>query len=68
MWLLVLDTQCERFLLKKSHNQFSKLYIISATEVEQYGPQLDFLLIHPVLVLENFAALFLRIYVFWDMT
>jgi len=56
------------FSLLKSHNQFSRLYFISATEVDEYGPQLDLLLNHPLLVLENFTALFLRIEVFWYMT
>jgi hypothetical protein len=68
-WLLVLDTRCQHVknFFIKSHNQFSKLYFISATEVDECGPQLDLLLNHPMLVLENFAALFLRIYVFCDM-
>jgi hypothetical protein len=52
----------------KKHNQFSKLYFICATEVDEYGPQLHLLLHNPVLILENFGVLFLRIYVFWDMT
>jgi len=51
----------------KNHNQFSKLYFISVTEVDEYGPQLYLLLNHAVLVLENFTVLFLRIEVFWDM-
>jgi hypothetical protein len=42
---------------KKKHNQFSKLHFISATEVNEYGPQLYLLLNHPVLVLENFSLI-----------
>ena len=54
--------------MQKSHNQFSRLYFISATGIEKYEPQLDLLLNHPLLVLENFTALFMRIEVFCYMT
>ena len=56
------------FFMQKSHNQFSRLYFISATGIEKYEPQLDLLLNHPLLVLENFTALFMRIEVFCYMT
>ena len=37
--------------MKESHNQFSSLYFISATQVVDYGPKLDLLLNHPLPVL-----------------